>query len=151
MGIVHNPPITEKGWHGSETVIKVLPSDFLPNDDYDRGGIELVDAVVGNPHKMNISYYLLEIYAHVIVPQGYKATAYKVSGSSSIPRCSAYEADVEGANIIYLQGIGVFPTNLTHTLATDLVAGATNYFLLKVAPTSTNQYIYGATITIEKV
>jgi len=149
---VHNPPITEKGWHGSETVIKVLPSDFLPNDDYDRGGIELVDAVVGNPHKMNISHYLLEIYAHVIVPQGYKATAYKVSGSSSTPRCIAYEADVEGANLIMLQGsIGAFLTNSTHTLTTDLVAGATNYFLLKVSPTLTTQYIYGATITIEKV
>lgn len=141
----------EKGWHGSETTIKVSPRDFMRNDDDARANLSLVDAAAGSAHRMFVSGSNLEMYAHVIVPQGYKATAYKVFGSDATNRCLSFEACVAGCLMIALQNPGVYVVGSTHTLDTEMVAGATNYLLLKVTPTATDDYIYGATVTIEKV
>ena len=38
--IVNNPAQSDR-WHGRQTRILILPSDWIQNDDYNRGTIEI--------------------------------------------------------------------------------------------------------------
>ena len=146
---------TEKGWHGSETRIKIMPRDFFPNDDFDRGGIEATDVVIGQSFSINVSNAALEMYASIVIPQGYKATGIKIAGTDTANRVFAYEACVVGCVVIGLidSGIGD-PARYVGTeydFDTEMTAGVTNYLLVKVLPTSAVDLIYGGYINIERV
>jgi hypothetical protein len=143
------------GWHGSQTRIKILPKDFVGNDDVARMGIVVADAVAGNPHYLKVESANLEIYAYVIVPQGYKATGFKIAGTDTANRVYVWESCCVGCDIITLtdQGLGD-PARYVGTeydFDTEMVAGATNYVLIKVIPTATDDYIYGGYVNIEKI
>tara|TARA_R100000808_G_C2154717_1_gene165965 strand:+ start:8896 stop:9366 length:471 start_codon:yes stop_codon:yes gene_type:complete len=152
---ISNPPITEKGWHGSQTRIKILPSDFLKNDDRTASDIAAVDIAVGSEYKFKVEHPDMEIYAHVVVPQGYKATGIKIAGSDTTNRVLAYEACVVGCVVIGLISAGIGDpiryVGTEYDFDTEMVAGPTNYIVVKVAPAASDDYIYGGYINIEKV
>ena len=155
MGTVHNPPITEKGWHGSETRVKILPRDFFQNDDYDRGAIEALDVIVGYPFGINVSNSALEMYASVPIPQGYKATGIKIAGTDTGNRIMAFEACVVGCVIISLINTGFGDparyVGTEYNFDTEMTSGVTNYILVKVMTAAADDYIYGGYVNIEKV
>jgi len=169
MGIVHNPPITEKGWHGSETRIKIMPSDFIQNDDYNRGTIQVAyDAGIagGVGFGLEVSNSSLEVYAGVPIPTGYKATGLKIAGTDTANKIWAWEACVVGCalinlfddtGLISLMGANKFVgteydfDGADGTGANELTSGVTNYLLVWVELEATTDVCYGGYVNIEKV
>ena len=83
--IVNNPAQSD-GWHGRQTRILILPSDWVQNDDYNRGTIEIntdIGKVGGDRAGINVSNASLEVYACIPIPYGYKATGMKVAVTDS--------------------------------------------------------------------
>jgi len=132
-----------KGWHGSETRIKILPRDFMPNDDnlyynlavYDSGG------------KIKVTSSSLEMYAFVSIPDGFQAVKVRVYGSST-DTVSVYKCYINTSSES-LQGSANTGTEIT--LAQPIASTSTNYLAIKVNVNSTADYIYGGYVTIEEI
>ena len=162
--IVNNPPVDD-GWHGSRTRIKIMPRDFILNDDYTRDPAIRVSSdpakAGGLPFGIEVSHMNLEIYACVPIPTGYKATGMKIAGTDTANEVWAWEACVVGCALIPL-----FDTSETKNVGTEydfngsanspaggadsLTAGATNYLLVWVETESTSDFVYGGYVNIER-
>jgi len=131
---------------GSTTVIKVLPYNFMSNED---GGTNKSvqfrdDTIIGVRATANDS----ELYAFVEIPIGKTATAVTVYGNDSGNVVEVFESDINAGAL----------TDKTHASGcvvgtacdiTDVAADATNYLVIKVTITSyTNDIVYGAAVTI---
>jgi len=131
---------------GSTTVIKVLPYNFMSNED--GGANKSVqfrdDTIIGVRATANDS----ELYAFVEIPIGKTATAVTVYGNDSGNVVEVFESDINAGAL----------TDKTHASGcvvgtacdiTDVAADATNYLVIKVTITSyTNDIVYGAAVTI---
>jgi len=135
------------GWHGSETLIKVMPSEFIMNDDYSRAPTTVEDDV-SNTLGVTAPANSTEFYAFVAIPSGYKAThvqAYaSVSTSSAV---TAYSFN-HTTGAIVSKGTGDFNSVLD---ITDITSAAATSVSIKLAPASGSTLIYGADITIVAV
>jgi hypothetical protein len=150
-------PISD-GWHGSQTRVKILPKDFVANDDAARMGIVVEDAIAGNGHGITVESSNLEMYAYVLVPQGYKATGLKVAGTEASNRIYSWEACSVGCHLVSLIAEGLSdPARYVGTEYdfngenTEMVAGLTNYVLIKVMTAASDDIIYGGYVIIEEV
>jgi hypothetical protein len=136
------------GHHGYATRIKVLPFDFIPNDDSntDTDGIVSVDgeANVGKVHVTNSN---IETHANYDIPRGYKVTHCMLYGSDTGNVVKIYEANIDDDDGVE-KGSGNIGTEID---CTDFDSSATNYVVLKWSPTSTSDYLYGGYITIAKM
>ena len=131
---------------GSTTIIKVLPYNFMSNED--GGANKSVqfrdDTIIGVRATANDS----ELYAFVEIPIGKTATAVIVYGNDSGNVVEVFESDINAGAL----------TDKTHASGcvvgtacdiTDVAADATNYLVIKVTITSyTNDIVYGAAVTI---
>ena len=159
MGIVHNPPITEKGWHGSETRIKIMPSDFIKNGDWSRGNLTMTNPTTVKPVSFSTDNDNLEAFACVVIPQGYKATKFILKGNDSNNKVYAWEACVFGCNAIELfstaWAMSTMVVNTEYTFDTELTAGPYNYLLVwwesEDGAGIGIDLLYGGWATIEKV
>ena len=160
---------TEKGWHGSETRIKILPRDFIQNDDYNRGNLQVAyDAGIagGLPFGVEVSNSSLEVYASVPIPTGYKATGLKIAGTDTANKIWAWESCVVGCVLINLfDDTGMLGLSASDKFvgteydfdggdgsgASLLTSGVTNYLLVWVELESTTDICYGGYVNIEKV
>tara|TARA_Y100000310_G_scaffold82147_1_gene78743 strand:- start:7 stop:507 length:501 start_codon:yes stop_codon:yes gene_type:complete len=157
-------PISD-GWHGSQTRVKILPSDWIQNDDYNRATIEINTDVVkagGDRPGIQVSNAFLEVYACIPIPYGYKATGMKVEGTDSNNEVWAWEACCVGCPAIPL-----FDTSGTYNVGTEydfdgsanspsigadeMFSADTNYLLIWAETESTADTIYGGYVNIEKV
>ena len=147
-------PISD-GWHGSQTRVKILPSDFVPNDDRPGSNLVVEDAVAGNGHGITVESSNLEIYAYVLIPQGYKATGLKIAGTEASNRIYSWEACSVGCTLTALidEGLGdpARYVGTEYAFDTEMVSGLTNYVLIKVMTTGTADIIYGGYVNIERV
>ena len=145
------PAKANLGWH-TQTKIFITPSDFIINDDNNYGNLAMVDS--GGQAK--VMYDNLEAYTNYIIPSGYKVTHFRVNGTSSIPISARYST-VASSSTTSVQTFGVstytnntYATNPTSGISADDTNG--RYFILGWLPTSkTNQYLYGAVLTIAKI
>lgn len=131
---------------GSATVIKVLPYNFMSNED--GGANKSVqfrdDTIIGVRATADNS----ELYAFVEIPIGKTATAVIVYGNDSGNVVEVFESDINAGAL----------TDKTHASGcvvgtacdiTDVAADTTNYLVIKVTITSyTNDIVYGAAVTI---
>ena len=131
---------------GSTTIIKVLPYNFMSNED--GGANKSVqfrdDTIIGVRATANDS----ELYAFVEIPIGKTATAVIVYGNDSGNVVEVFESDINAGAL----------TDKTHASGcvvgtacdiTDVAADTTNYLVIKVTITSyTNDIVYGAAVTI---
>jgi hypothetical protein len=69
------------GWHGSTTRIKILHSDFIPDDGGRTYAID--DTGVGSENLFGESYSNHTSYATIPIPTGYKATHVMIYGSAT--------------------------------------------------------------------
>jgi hypothetical protein len=135
------------GWHGATTLVKVLPSEFIMNDDYTRAPIAIEDDttdVLG----VRLPASSAEMYAFKAIPTGYKATHVKVYASAS----TSSAVDVLSFN----QTTGATASKGSGDLGalidiTDVTSSATSNLVIKVSPASVTTVIYGADITIATV
>ena len=170
--IVNNPAHSD-GCHGRQTRILILPSDWIQNDDYNRGTIEINTDMAkagGDRAGIQVSHLSLEVYACIPIPYGYKATGMKVAGTDTANEVFAWEACSDGCPTIPLFhfGIGVslyyvgteFDFNGSGNAGAgedEIIAGTayggtdTNYLLIWAETESTSDTIYGGYVNIERV
>tara|TARA_R100001594_G_scaffold149392_2_gene207067 strand:- start:432 stop:1004 length:573 start_codon:yes stop_codon:yes gene_type:complete len=133
----------------SSTIIKILPSQFIANDDNNRAW-GVVEDDTSNTLGIRMMNTVLEAYAFQKLPFGYKATHVQVHASASTSsavtvRSFNYQT---GADNNVSETSGDFNTNID---ITDIPVGATQDLVIKIIPASTSTIIYGATVTIAAV
>ena len=127
------------------STIKILPSDFMANDD---GGVtKTIQFVDENSSGLKPGNAGTELLAFVAVPEGMKVTLVDVYASS------AFAVDVIALDIhqivtdISAASIGRGNAN-TQINVTDTNSTATNFFMIQVTTTATSSRVYGALVTI---
>lgn len=127
-------------------IIKILPTQFMGNDDvnYERTTIE--DDVRGKLG-VRVTHSSQEIFASTTIPEGKKVTGYAVYSSSKV---TTYLNGVDLASGVSSE-IGTGFSGSVINLKTAYNSAETNYIAIKVMTTSTGQVIYGATIIIADI
>ena len=131
---------------GSATIIKVLPRDFMANED---GGVNksiLYDdtGTIGVRTSSDNS----ELYAFVEIPVGKTATSVIVYGNDTNNVVEVFEADINASGLAdKTPGAGCVVG--TACDITDVAADATNYLAIRVTTTAAaSDIVYGAAVTI---
>ena len=124
-------------------VIKILPTDFMGNDDASLERTVIEDDVRGKLG-VRVASSSQEIFAAVTIPEGKRVTGYGVYTNSKV---TTY---LNGVNLI----TGVM-SELASGFSNEIInprnpydSTSTNYVAIKVMTTSTSQVIYGAVIII---
>jgi len=127
------------------TTIKILPSDFLPNEDSLGNGLHWDDGAsnIG----IQISNNATEMWAFIDIPEGKKATHIDVYGSSA-NTLGVYECNVNASGIGTAKGVGAVNTQLDFT---DVDSTATNFLGIYIATGNTTNRIYGGILTIADI
>jgi hypothetical protein len=135
------------GWFGSTTLLKVMPSQWIINNDYTRAPV-VVDDDVTNVLGIKAPATSSEIYAFMAIPTGYKATHVQVYTSSN--KTDGVEvlrfSHVSGATAA--RGTGDFNTSID---ITDISSAVATNICIKLLPASVTTIIYGADITIATI
>ena len=128
------------GWHGSTTRIKILVSDFIPDD---IGRPAMIDD--SGSDRWLESHGTAKLFASLPIPTGFKATHVHIYGSAT----SALEVSEMNINSksVTSKGTGNIGTELN---ITDVTSTATNYLLLELAQAS-GEEVYGGYVTIAAV
>ena len=130
------------GWFGSGTLLKVMPSEFIQNDDYTRAPVTVEDDIT-NYLGIKAPASNSELYAFVPLPSSFKATAVKVYASASTSGAvEIYTYNFTGGNTV-LKSTGNFNALVSFT---DIVSSATLVMVIKVKPASQVTLIYGASV-----
>lgn len=125
-------------------VIKVLPSDFVTNDDggVTKFGIGYVDSA-GTTYGMKPTNADTELYAFVSIPEGMTATHVDIHAKQNRD-IEVFEVQIN-ADTMVSKGTGTSNTTLD---ITDVAATSTNLLALKITTTSTGDRLFGAAVTI---
>ena len=124
--------------------IKLLPNDFLPNEDGGTSkGVFLDDTA---PTGLKPGIAAMELVAVQDIPEGFKATHVDVYASTDLV-IQAYEMDLNASGITSRSSAGTANTTLALTAAVN--ATATNFIAIIVTTTATSNRVWGGTITIE--
>lgn len=131
-----------QGWHGAEK-IKILPRDFMPDDD-SNWGIYLEDDTSNYGIRSKSSS--TEVFCFIPIPTNYKATHVMIYGNST-DSITVYEGDITDGSYTS-KGTGSMGTEID---ITDVTSSDTNYLSIFVNINSTLDLIYGGYVTIERV
>jgi len=140
-GTIHASNYTNTaGWHGSDTRIKILHSDFIGDD----GGRPLMinDAGVGSEQLFLESFSTFTAYATVAIPTGYTATHVMIYGDGS-RAVEVWEHQIDSKTGVS-KGTGNVDTEIN---ITDVASSATNYLFIQVAQQAGDE-IHGGYVTI---
>lgn len=132
----------------STTVIKILPNQFVINDD--AGRPLMVEDDTSNTLGVSCFGTTDEMYAWQKLPSGYKATHVQVHASastSSAVTVRSYNYQT-GADNAVSETTGDLNANID---ITDIPSSATQDLVIKVAPASGSTIMYGATVTIATI
>ena len=133
------------GWNGHRSLIKILPSDFVPDD----GGrpVMINDASIGSDELFLFSHDTKDMFATIAIPSGFKATQVRIYGSDTGQNFYVYHADINDKDITDI-GTGATAIESTCTLATPLTASNTNYMIIRVTSDGDSDEIHGGEITM---
>ena len=125
------------------TYVKILPRDFMINEDGGYEALEFKDATntglqVGNADQ--------EMIATVNIPYGTTATEVYVWGSVTSKVVEAYIGNVNANGIG--SAIGTGTTDGVRITLTPTASTSTNYLLIIVKVTATSNRIYGGKVTL---
>ena len=132
----------------STTVIKVLPNQWVINDDVGRP--LFVEDDTSNTLGVRCFSTTDEMYAWQKLPSGYKATHVQVHASASTSsavsvRSYNYQTGADNA-------VSATTGNLNANIdITDIPSSATQDLVIKVSPGSGSTIVYGATVTIATI
>ena len=128
----------------SKTLIKLMPIDFISNDDR-ASAYAVVEDDTADTLGIKAGHSSVELYAFVKIPDGYKATHVQVLASASTSNavvCKTFNYTT-GATT----DLETFDFN-SNTDITDVTATTTNDLVIKLLPASNVTIIYGATVTM---
>jgi len=130
---------------GSSTTIKILPHNFMSNED---GGVNKSEQYDDNNFGVKTTHHNAELFAFVDIPIGKTATSVIIYGSDTGNAVDVYEADINaGALADKTPGGGCVVG--TACDMTDVAADATNYLVIRVTTTnSTGDIVYGGAVTV---
>jgi len=126
--------------HGS--TIKILPRDFIPNEDGGTSKGLFLDDDGTTGLKAGIAD--MELIAVVIIPENYKATHVDIFDNSHNLVVNVFEMNVNASGQTS-KGSGNANTTID---ITDVNATATNYLAIEVVTTATSERVFGGTVTI---
>ena len=133
------------GWHGSSTLMKILPTEFMA----DAGGTNYVFGSPSGVKKITLS---AKLYVSKAIPTGYGITKVQVHANNSTSSVvDTYSVNyTTGAKIALTGGLN---QDFNEEFSVSLTSSTANYFLLETEPTASpfTDIIYGATITLERV
>lgn len=125
------------------SAIKILPSDFIPDD---VGRPVMIDDVASNKRFLK-SHSTAKLYASVDIPIGFKATAVDIFGSGT----SSMSVHVMNITSDSFSTIGNGSIGTTFNFSGTPVNGSsTTYLLIELAQTSTER-VFGGAVTISKI
>lgn len=128
------------GWHGSSTTIKILPSDFMPNDNSPYYNASIEDDATQKGVK-NAST-AIDLVAFVAIPEGYSTQGVTIYANGNVST-TVYEVDMTSGT---WTNVGNGLTNTT-TIA-NVSSTSTNYLAIKITSGGAINVIYGGTVTI---
>ena len=124
------------------TYIKLLPNDFLPNEDGGTSkGVHLDDTA---PTGLKPGIAAMELVAIQDIPEGFKATHVDIYASTNLV-IQAYEMDIDASGITSRSSAGNANTTLD---ITDVAATDSNFLAIIVTTTGTGNRVWGGRITI---
>lgn len=145
--------ISEVGSTNYDDKIKVLPNEFMSNDDSGYERVMVEDDTVNN-FSIRVGSTSIEMYAMVQIPKGKKVTHGQVYASQN-RTVTFYDVNyTTGAALTVVSGTANSNTQFYNTKTSSDVhvsSTATNYLLIKVNTTSTGDKIYGAELTIADI
>ena len=131
------------GWHGDADMIKILPRDFLGNEDVANGFVQYDDTgTVG----VSVTQANTELNCFVPIPFGKKATHVDIFASSALA-ITVFEGDLTDGGVS-TKGTGNANTTLD---ITDVSWGADTYLGIRVVTTPTSDIVYGGKVTIADI
>ena len=131
------------GWHGDADMIKILPRDFLGNEDVANGFVQYDDTgTVG----VSVTQANTELNCFVPIPFGKKATHVDIFASSALA-ITVFEGDLTDGGVS-TKGTGNANTTLD---ITDVSWGADTYLGIRVVTTATSDIVYGGKVTIADI
>lgn len=133
------------GYKGYGSIMKILPSDFLP-DDTGRP-VQINDASIGSDELFLFSHASTDMFATVDVPNGFKATSVTIYGSDTGQNFYVYAADYRNKDITDI-GTGTTAIEGTCTLSTEFVASFFNYIIIRVTSDGATDEIHGGKVVI---
>jgi hypothetical protein len=125
------------------TYVKILPRDFMINED---GGYEALEFKDATNTGLQVGDAAQEMIATVNIPYGTTATEVTVWGSVTTKVVEAYVGDVSANGIG--SAIGTGTTNGSAISLTSTPSSSRNYLLIIVKVTATSNRIYGGTVTL---
>jgi len=131
---------------GSATTIKILPIDFMSNEDGGNNKSTLYDdsGTIG----VRTSADDAELYAFVEIPTGRTARSVIVYGSDTSNAVDVFEANVNASGLTDKTPGGGCVVGTSCDM-TDVAASATNYLAIRVTTTAAaTDIVYGAVLTI---
>ena len=141
------------------TYIKLIPSDFVANDDAGsntRLGIGYVDTAGEADYGMRVSHNNTELFAFVSIPEGMKATHVEVFGRRA-KAVEVFEVQIN-ASTMTSKGTGTsgIPSQTIgdeeFALSSEVTSTATNLLAIEVTVTSNSaDKVYGGRVKIAAV
>ena len=126
------------------SAIKILPSDFIPDD---VGRPAQIDDVASNKRFLK-SHSTAKLYASIDIPLGFKATAVDVFGNGTSVM-SVHVMSITSGSIAATIGNGNIGTTFNFS-GTPVNGSSTDYLLIELAQASTEQ-VFGGAVTIAKI
>jgi len=125
------------------TYMKILPRDFVVNDD---GGNEALEFKDGTNTGLIVGSTDQEMIATVNIPYGTTATEVYIWSSNTGRTVEIYEVNINANGIG--SAIGTGTTNGSAISIGTIAASSTNYLLILVKVTLTSQRVYGGKVTL---
>ena len=125
------------------TYVKILPRDFLINED---GGYEALEFKDATNTGLQVGDADQEMVATVNIPYGTSATAVEIWGSVTTKVVEVYECNVNANGKSAVLGTGT--TDGTPITISGLASTNVNYLLIIVKVTATSNRIYGGKVTL---
>ena len=126
------------------TYVKVLPRDFMINEDGAYEALEFKDSANSG---LQVGDAAQEMVASVNIPYGTSATHASVFGSNTSKVVEIYECNVNANGIGSAVGSGTTNGSLIEFDA-PVESTSTNYLLILVKVTATSNRIYGGKVTL---
>ena len=135
-------PSLPLGWHGSNTLMKILPTEFMAD-------IGATNYVSGSPSGVKKITSHAKLYVSKAIPTNYRITQVQVHANNST------SSVVDTHSVNYTTGgkislTGGLNQDFNEAFSVSLASSTTNYFLLEIEP-GTSDVVYGATITLEMI
>ncbi len=126
------------------TYVKVLPRDFMINEDGAYEALEFKDSANSG---LQVGDAAQEMVATVNIPYGTSATAVAIWGSNTSKTVEVYQCNVNANGIGSSIGSGVTDGGAIE-LTEAIPSTSTNYLLILVKVTATSNRIYGGKVTL---